>query len=124
MFASVQWAGMLTIVQTLAAEAATVVVFQPTATRDEEAEVPLHWIDGGSSSRVYHSLPFENDDELYPAFSASCGKFMRRSRSWKRGSERNGSQAGSTLIENSTDERSRYALSSHSRAWSLSPRSK
>ena len=51
------------------------------------------------------------------------GKFMRRRRSWKRGSERRGSDIGETLIMgNQAVSRSSKAFSNHWKVWSLSPK--
>ena len=50
------------------------------------------------------------------------GKFIRRSRSWRRESERRGSKTGSTLSSVSRAERSSNALRNQAMAWSRSPR--
>ena len=49
------------------------------------------------------------------------GKFMRRRRDWKRGSSRRGSNWWSTLRNSVSHSKAATALSSHSKALSLSP---
>src|SRR6266545_1735768 len=68
------------------------------------------------------SCPGGKGHSLY--LTTSGLRFMRRSRSAKRGSERIGSQKGDALrsMKDSPNDRSRYPFSSHSNARSLSPR--